>query len=61
MSCILDIGGYFFSRGSRRSAVYCESLAVGHTQPDMIGLPGMSGLCILGRRYKVGVLVLVSG
>ena len=28
--------------------VYCESFTVGPPQPDMIGLPGMSGLCIFG-------------
>lgn len=42
-------------------SAYCESFTVGPPQPDMIGLPGMSGLCILGSRYSVGVLVVFSG
>ena len=35
-------------------SAYCESFTVGPPQPDMIGLPGMSGLCILDSRYSVG-------
>lgn len=27
-----------------------ESLSVGESHPDMIGLPGLFGLCILGKR-----------
>ena len=27
-----------------------DSLSVGESQPDMIGLPGLFGLCIFGSR-----------
>ena len=30
--------------------MYLERLSVGQSQPDMIGRPGMLGLCSLGRR-----------
>ena len=30
--------------------MYLERLSVGQSQPEMIGRPGMLGLCSLGRR-----------
>ena len=46
--------GMFCNRGFRMKSAYCESFTVGPPQPDMIGLPGMSGLYISGSMYSVG-------
>ena len=50
-----------FRRSFRMKSAYCESFTVGPPKHDQIGLPGMLGLCILGSRYSVGVLVVFSG
>ena len=37
-----------------------ESFSVGESQPEMIGLPGVLGLCIFGFMYKIVVFLGVD-
>ena len=43
------------TRGFIKWSTKEDSLSVGESQPDIMGRPGMLGLCILGRRYRGGV------
>ena len=42
------------TRGFIKWSTKEDSLSVGESQPDIMGRPGMLGLCILGRRYRGG-------
>ena len=48
---MLGISG---TRGFIKWSTKEDSLSVGESQPDIMGRPGMLGLCILGRRYRGG-------
>ena len=50
----------WFISGFRKWSAYSDSLAVGPSHPDIIGLPGTSALCIFGNRYSVGFRVELS-
>ena len=52
--------GMFCNSGFRMKSAYCESFTIQHPQPDMIGISGMPGLCILRSRYSIGVLAVFS-
>ena len=54
----VDFSGKFEFEAQKYISTKVEDL---FSKTSMFGLPTMSGLCILGRRYKVGVLVVVSG
>ena len=48
MSLMYD--GRLIMRGLRWMSVNVESLSVGESQPEIMGRPGLLGLCILGSR-----------
>ena len=50
----------WFISGFRKWSAYSDSLVVGPSHLDIIGLPGTSALCIFGRRYNVGFRVELS-
>ena len=48
--------GIWLTSGFRKQSVNLEIWSVGPQTAEMIGLPGMSGLWILGNMWKHGVL-----
>ena len=43
----------WFISGFRRWSAYSDSLAVGPSHPEIIGLPGTSALCIFGFQVEL--------
>ena len=56
MVCIVQV----VSDKHLHTLIVCYNKTVGPSHPEIIGLPGTSGLCTLGSRYNVGFLIGLS-